>query len=94
MKHFLFTRRPSITGRSRRPGPRRRRASLCVLGLLAPVFAISVAQPAQAATPVIKTGDIITASQGNIFDGDTIDKFDPVTGVRTRVAAGFDRVRR
>ncbi len=68
-------------------------ASLAVslsLGLTAAGLT-ALASPAQAAvTPVVKPGDIVTGSSGNVIDGGTVDKFDPVTGVRTRIASGFE----
>ena len=75
------------------PTPRRRigrAAAKVALAALAPLTLAlpAVTTPVQAVTPLIKKGDIVVGSSGNIWEGSTIDKIDPVTGARTRVSTG------
>ena len=40
-----------------------------------------------AATPIVKKGDILVPTYGTIFNGGGIDKIDPVTRIRSRAAS-------
>ena len=86
---------PSTRGRRRAAAT----AAAVTVATLIPFAAAFVAPPAAvAADPIVKTGDLVTATFGAIFDGGSgLDRMDPKTHIRSRVTTfgilkGFDNV--
>jgi hypothetical protein len=62
-------------------------AAAAVAGGLTLAGLLSTAPAAEAASPIVKTGDILLPTFGTLFTGGGVDKLDPVTRVRSRAAS-------
>ena len=62
-------------------------AAVVVAGGLTLAGSVATAPAAEAATPIVKKGDILVPTFGTIFNGGGIDKIDPVTRIRSRAAS-------
>ena len=62
-------------------------AVAAVAGGLSLASSVATAPAAEAATPIVKKGDILLPTHGTLFNGGGIDKLDPTTRVRSRAAS-------